>query len=653
MCGIAGFWNFRSGMPADLDTLRACTTPLVHRGPDEDGYWLDGTLALGMRRLQVVDPAGGHQPMANEHGNVRVVFNGEIYNHAELRRELEGAGHRFRTRSDTEAIVHAWEQWGTGCVERFNGMFALAIWDARRQQLFLARDRLGIKPLYVWNGPEGVVFGSELKAVVAAPWVPVTWDLEAVDDYLTYEYVPTPRSIVAGVEKLPAGSWLLFDAGAPPASVRPRPFWTLEAGDGSGPATPDEAGDALRHHLGTSVRRRLMADVPLGAFLSGGIDSSIVVGLMSAETPGQVRTFSLGFHDRSYDERAQARAVAAHFGTTHTEDVVTPDVVTLADRLARFYDEPFADVSAFPTYLLSRQAREQVTVALSGDGGDELFAGYDHYRAHRWARRLRWVSRRWGWRAVDALLERLPPRPSKKGVLNVAKRFAEGVRRSEDLEHARWLVFWDLAERRELYSAATWHQVRDRDPFLHYRQLLDEAAARGFSGLQRQLYADVRGYLADDILVKVDRASMATSLEVRVPFLDHQVVGYAMAIPDRWKLRGRTSKWILKHAFADMLPATTLRREKQGFSMPMKNWLRGPLRPLMDDLLSPERLRDRGWFDPAVVARLVAEHVGGRHNHAHRLWCLMALELSLGNLERASRPPVLLGDARHELDLRR
>lgn len=635
MCGIAGYWNFRSGQPADPETIQSCTRTLRHRGPDEEGYWIDGPLALGMRRLQVIDPAGGHQPMPNEDGQVQVVFNGEIYNHATLRRDLEAAGHRFRTRSDTEAIVHAWEEWGPRCVERFNGMFALAVWDARQRRLFLARDRLGIKPLYVWDGPDGVVFGSELKAVVAAPWVPLEWDLEAVDDFMTYEYVPAPRSIVKGVKKLPAGTSLLFDEAASGAPVRPRRYWALEATDGPAPRLTD-AADAVRHHLEASVRRRLMADVPLGAFLSGGVDSSIIVGLMSRETPGRVRTYSLGFEDLSYNELAYAREVAAHFATTHRDEVVTPDIVSLADRIARFYDEPFADVSAFPTYLLSTLARDEVTVALSGDGGDELFAGYDHYRADRWARRLAWASRTWGWRAADRLLERVPPSPAKKGGVNRAKRFAEGLRRPRDLEHARWFVFWDLVERRSLYSPAGWAAVGDRDPFQYYRALLAEGGEQGFTGLQRQLYADVRGYLADDILAKVDRASMATSLEVRVPFLDHELVEAVMAIPASWKLRRGETKWILKQAFADLLPRTTLRRGKEGFSIPMKNWLRGPLEPLLRDVLAPARIRDRGWFDAAEVARLVEDHVRGRQNHAHRLWCLVALELSLRGLEKAA-----------------
>jgi asparagine synthase (glutamine-hydrolysing) len=641
MCGIAGYWNFRSGRPAEADVLEAMTGTLTHRGPDEDGFFLEGAVGLGNRRLQVVDPAGGHQPMVNEDGTVQVVYNGEIYNHAELREALERSGHRFRTRSDTEVIAHAYEEWGPRCVERFNGMFTFALWEGPRHRLLLARDRLGIKPLYYHLGPEGVTFGSELKAVVAAPWVPLAWDMEAVDDFLTYEFVPAPRSIVVGVAKLPAASWLLIAADRPDAVIAPHRYWNLEAGRHPVPGDPEEAAAGLRGRLGTAVRRRLMADVPLGAFLSGGIDSSIIVGSMSRESAAAPLTFSLGFDDRSYDELHHARVVATHFRTRHREARVTPDVVAMADDLAGFYDEPFADVSAFPTWLISTLARQDVTVALSGDGGDELFAGYDHYRAHRWAHRLRHVARTRGWATVDRLLERVPPTSAKKGIVNRAKRFVEGSRRPEDLEHARWLVFWDVAERRALYSAEAADAVRRRDCFAWYRSLLQEGADRGFTGLQRQLYSDIRGYLADDILVKVDRASMATSLEVRVPFLDHEVVEYAVAIPDRWKLRGGHSKWILKQAFAPMLPPAIVRREKQGFSMPMKNWLRGPLQPIMRDLLAAERVRERGLFETREVDRLAAEHVRGSHNHAHRLWCLMALELSLAGLERRARRGVL------------
>jgi asparagine synthase (glutamine-hydrolysing) len=380
-----------------------------------------------------------------------------------------------------------------------------------------------------------------------------------------------------------------------------------------------------------------MADVPLGAFLSGGIDSSIIVGLMAGEVGPGVRTFSVGFDDRSYDELPWARIVASRFATVHREERVTPDVLAMAGRIASSYDEPFGDVSAFPTSVISSIARRDVTVALSGDGGDELFAGYDHYRADRWAHRIRWLTARRGWRFVDALVAGVPPRPGKKGAVNVLKRFTEGVRHPADLEHARWLVFWDAAERHDLYTADAKLRVAGRDYLGHYRGLLAEGAAQGFTGLERQLYADIRGYLADDILAKVDRASMAVSLEVRVPFLDHEFVEAAMRVPGDRKLRGGTTKWLLRRAFASLLPGEVLRRGKQGFSMPMKQWLGGPLQPLMRDLLSRDRLRSRGLFRPDEVDRLVREHVAGRRNNAHRLWCLMALELSLTSLEAVAR----------------
>ena len=608
---------------------------LRHRGPDDDGLFIDGALALGVRRLSVTDPAGGHQPMPNEDGTVQVLFNGAIYNHLELRRELEALGHAFRTRCDTEAIVHAWEAWGPRCVERFNGMFAIAVWDAMKRQLFLARDRLGIKPLYVWQGADGVVFGSELKAVLRAPWVPCDWDHEAIDDFMTYEYVPTPRSIVRGVQKLLQGSWLLFDDARADGVAEPRRYWMLAGPPSQGSGA--ETAAALRERLATSVRRRLMADVPLGAFLSGGIDSSIIVGLMAQEAGAGVHTFSMGFEDRSYDELRYARAVAERFSTTHREETVTPDIHGLAERLAQAYDEPFGDVSAFPTFLISALARREVTVALSGDGGDELFAGYDHYRAHRWASRIAWATDRWGWRSVDALIAGLPPTSRKKGSVNKLKRFVEGIRLPHDLEHARWLVFWDADQRRSLYTADAHQRVAQRDCFAHYRSLLREGEAQGFTGLDRQLYADIRGYLADDILAKVDRASMAVSLEVRVPFLDHEVVEMAMGIPADRKLRAGTTKWILRRAFASQLPAHVLKRGKEGFSIPMKQWLAQELQPWMRDLLSRDRLEARGLFQPGEVGRLMDEHVRGRQNHAHRLWCLMALELSLASLESSAK----------------
>lgn len=637
MCGITGTWNLRSGRPVDPAALQNMIATLVHRGPDDAGWWVDGAVGLGMRRLAIIDLAGGHQPMQSEDGSVTVVFNGEIYNHPQLREELRGLGHRFRTDSDTEVIVHAWQAWGHQCVVRFNGMFAIAVFDARRGELLLARDRLGIKPLYFAEGPDGVVFGSELKAVLASGQVPCTVDLEAVDDFLTYEYVPAPRTIVRGVQKMRPGHVRLYST-ARPGGCEEHRYWEIRANEQVRSRTAEDAADELREQLRISVRRRLLADVPLGAFLSGGVDSSAIVALMAGEigtgAGGRLRTFSLGFADPSYDERGHARIIAEHFATEHVEREVTVDVVALAEEIGHHFDEPFGDVSAFPTLLLSRLAREHVTVALSGDGGDELFAGYDHYRAHRWAARVQILARTRGWRVVERLLDRVPPASTKKGPANLAKRFVEGMRRPDDLEHARWWVFWDLDQRRALYSDALRESLAGRDCFAFYRERLDEARAQGFTGLQRQLYADVTGYLPDDILTKVDRMSMATSLEARVPFLDHEFVRFAMDLPAEWKLRGSTTKWILKQALRGLVPATTLARKKEGFSMPMKNWLRGPLLPMLDELLAGAR--SRGWFEAGEISRLRDEHVAGTENHAHRLWCLMSLELSLRNLERST-----------------
>jgi asparagine synthase (glutamine-hydrolysing) len=379
-----------------------------------------------------------------------------------------------------------------------------------------------------------------------------------------------------------------------------------------------------------------MADVPLGAFLSGGVDSSVVVASMAASSRQPVRTFSIGFDDPTYDERPYASLVAERFGTLHREERVGPEMVELADKLADMFDEPFADVSAFPTHVVSALARKDVTVVLSGDGGDELFAGYDAYRAHRWAERLRLLSGTPLWTLLDRAIEAVPPSSGKKGPVNKAKRFVEGVRRPADLEHARWWVFADVRARRELYTPALQASLRDRDPFGFYRSRMAAGAQAGFTGLDRQLFADLTGYLPDDILVKVDRMSMAVSLEARVPFLDHELVEFAMTIPGEWKLDGRSAKTILKSAFSASLPAKILKRRKEGFSIPMKNWLRGPLRPLLEEALGPSRVGETGWFRHEVLQRLVREHVDGRANHAHRLWCVISLDLSLRGLRQRS-----------------
>jgi asparagine synthase (glutamine-hydrolysing) len=453
---------------------------------------------------------------------------------------------------------------------------------------------------------------------------------------MTYEYVAGASSLVRGVSRPPAGTWLRWtdDARRP---VETRRYWQIAAAEP--PASPAQAAIELHDRLQASVTARTVADAPVGAFLSGGIDSSIIVALMSAAATRPVRTFSVSFADPSYDESRWARMAAERWATVHHEEPFYTAAAPDAARLAGIFDEPFADVSAFSTLRVSEVARRDVTVALSGDGGDELFAGYEIYRADRWARRVRRLAGTTPWSLIERLVERGPPAPSKKGPANLARRFVEGLRRPEDLEHARWWVFWDLAERRALYTRDALDRLAGRDCFAHYRARLAEARVQGFSGLQRQLYADVTGYLADDILVKLDRTSMAVSLEARVPFLSHRVVEYAFAIPGAWKLHAGQSKRILRRAFRADLPAAIRRRGKQGFSVPLKTWLRGELRPLLRETLEPRRVRERGWFDANVVERLVAEHESGRANHAHRLWCLVALELSLDALHRRAQPP--------------
>ncbi len=623
MCGIAGIVTRDPERPTSPDRLAAMVATLRHRGPDDAGQIALPGAGLGMRRLSIIDVAGGQQPFTNEDGTLHLVGNGEIYNHADLRAELAERGHRFRSASDIEAVLHAYETWGEDCLERIHGMFAVAIWDARAQTLWAARDRAGEKPLYYAETPDGLVLASEIKALLACPDVSREVDPEALDQFLTYEYVPSPRTIFKAIRRLPAAHALTWHAGA----LTITPYW-----DAAAIAPQDwsdrDAADALRETLERAVQRQMMSDVPLGAFLSGGVDSSAVVACMSEpgrRTNPSVNTFSMGFADGSYNELPYARLIAEHFGTHHREGLVEPDIAALFDQLVVHLDEPFADVSLFPTYLVSTIARQHVTVALSGDGGDELFGGYDTYAADRLARRLATLAPDRAIRAIAAVAAHLPPRERKKGLVNKLKRFTAGFAHAPaDIEHYRWMTFVSPAMKRELYTPALRDTLSGTEA---YRPVRD--ALGGFGGddlLNRQLYADLRIYLADDILVKVDRMSMAASLETRAPFLDVAVMELACSMPGHLKVRGAERKFILKRAFADRLPGTVLRRAKEGFSIPMKNWLKQELAPLMHDLLSPERLARRGWIEPRAVADRIAAHNTGRENHAHLLFSLMVLE---------------------------
>jgi asparagine synthase (glutamine-hydrolysing) len=619
MCGIVGIVESDPGRTIEPIELWSMVRALVHRGPDEEGCITLPGVGLGMRRLSIVDVAGGQQPFTNETETVQLVANGEIYNFPAIRQELESYGHRFRSHSDIEVLVHAYEQWGVEFLQRLRGMFALALWDGNSRTLLAARDRAGEKPLYWTLTPRGLLLASEMKALLVRKEVTRELDLEAVDQFLTYEYVIAPRTILKGVHKLPAGHYLLYRDGR----VSVHRYWDAAA---TAPREwkEDEAAEALREALRRATVSQMMSEVPLGAFLSGGIDSSTVVAFMSEASAQPVNSFSIGFDDGSYNELLYAREVAQLFRTNHRERTVTPNLEDLFDKLIVHLDEPFADVSLFPTYLVSQLAREHVTVALSGDGGDELFGGYDAYQAQQIAARFSAFGDALI-PAAAAVAAALPPSEKKKGVVNKFKRFVQGAALApDDLGHYRWMIYLGASGKRRLYSRSLDAALRGSDVYAPVRETL--ARYSWDDTLNRQLYTDLCLYLADDILVKVDRMSMATSLETRAPFLDADVMELAFSMPGSFKIRNGERKWILKRAMRGILPDRILTRRKEGFSIPMKNWLRRELQPLLRALLSSSRISARGLFNSAEVERLMDDHVNGRENHAHTLFPLMVLE---------------------------
>jgi asparagine synthase (glutamine-hydrolysing) len=619
MCGIAGMvYHDRNRPVSPKDLERMCHT-LIHRGPDDEGLFVDRNAGLGMRRLNVIDLVTGHQPISNEDGSIWIVFNGEIYNYPELRKELVAKGHKFSTNTDTETIIHAYEELGADCVRKLNGMFAFAIWDGRDRKLVLARDRLGVKPLYYFLDDRGLVFGSELKAILAYRGIPRTIDLEALDSFLTFEYIPAPLSIFQGIKKLSPGHTLVLQDGK--ASLHR--YWDLQFKRISG--HEEELGQALYELLKDAVRMRLLSDVPLGAFLSGGIDSSTIVCMMSQLMDCPVKTFSIGFDDPSYNELQYARAIAQHFGTDHHELTIRPDIVNLVESLVKYLDEPLADVSIFPTYLVSELARQSVTVVLSGDGGDELFAGYEWYIADRIARSYRRLPSILRSRWLPRVADRLPPSARKKGLINKLKRFIDGAALPDALQHFRWNTFMTAQTKSQLYSDELKRAMGDRDA--HARLVAYLEAFEDADPLWQQQFADIKTYLADDILVKVDRMSMANALEARTPYLDYRVVEFAAGLPSHLKLNGFTTKYLLKQCMASKLPSAILNRRKEGFSIPMKNWLRQELRSWLLEVLSPERINKDGFFNASYVEKLKAEHLQGTANHSHQLWSLMIFEI--------------------------
>jgi asparagine synthase (glutamine-hydrolysing) len=639
MCGIAGIYHERADRAVDPTVLQRMNDAMAHRGPDGDGFHRAEGIGFAHLRLAIIDREGGHQPLFNEDGTVCVTYNGEIYNFQELFEELRDRGHTFRTHCDTEAIVHAWEEWGEDCVKRFRGMFAFAIWDSRQQVMFLGRDRLGIKPLHYAVLADGtVVFGSELKSVLVHPEVDRTVDLQATEDYFALGYVPDPKTIYRSVMKLAPGHTLLVRRGR--GIEAPRPFWDVRFAETYTGSEADAAVE-LVERLREAVRIRLVSEVPLGAFLSGGVDSSAVVALMAQESGRVMDTCSIAFNDPAYDESNYAAQVAQLYNTRHAREVVDADETDLIGRLAGMFDEPFADSSAMPTYRVSELAKRRVTVALSGDGGDELFAGYRRYRWHGYeeqARRLMPAPIR---QPLFGLLGRTYPKLDWAPRVLRAKSTFQAVARDtvEGYFHGVSVIPDEL--RRSLYSERMRRDLGGYSAIEVFRAHADKVEIEDPVALAQ--YIDLKTWLPGDILTKVDRTSMAVALEVRVPMLDHHFIEWGATLPRSFRLRGKEGKAILKKALEPLLPNDILYRQKKGFSVPLASWFRGPLAERVREAVTGSMMADSGLFDRAALTRLVDDHQAGRNDHAAALWSLMMFDSFLRQDGRA--PGARLGYA--------
>jgi asparagine synthase (glutamine-hydrolysing) len=628
MCGITGVFDTRGKAPISRPLLDRMNQALLHRGPDAGGLHLEPGVGLGHRRLSIIDLSTGQQPLYNEDNSVVVVFNGEIYNFQDLVPELQSLGHVFRTRSDTEVIVHAWEAWGEQCVQRFRGMFVFALWDRNRQTLFLARDRLGVKPLYYALLPNGqLVFASELKSLLVHPDLPRDMDPLAVEEYFAYGYIPEPRSIFKDVYKLSPGHRLTVQHGNPmPAPVE---YWDVSF---KSPVsiTEQEAGEELIHRLRESVKIRLLSEVPLGAFLSGGVDSSAVVAMMAGISPEPVVTCSISFGDAAFNESEYAKTVADQYHTQHHVEQVDPDDISLVDRLAMVYDEPYADSSAMPTYRVCELARKTVTVALSGDGGDESFGGYRRYRWHVHEEKLRSALPLGLRRPVFGLLGRLYPKADWAPRMFRAKATFEALARNsvEAYFHGVSIMHDDM--RKCLFSSQLQRELQGYTAV----EVLKRHAARAGTDHPLSLvqYLDLKTYLVGDINTKVDRASMAHGLEVREPLMDHTLVEWVASLAPDLKVHRGEGKYLLKKALEPYLPAAILYRRKMGFAVPLAQWFRGPLRKSVHDAVLGPVLAQTGWFNAPYLRQLVEDHQSGRRDHSAPLWTLMMFESFLRNV---------------------
>lgn len=615
MCGICGILNYNKNIP-DEQLLKSMCSVIEYRGPDDEGLFFDRSIGLGIRRLSIIDVDGGHQPIHNEDSSIWTVLNGEIYNYRELRLSLE-KNHRFYTSSDTEVIVHLYEEFQEEFVLKLNGIFDLALWDSRKKKLLLARDRIGIKPLHYTILEDKLIFGSEIKSILQHPDVKKKVNIEAFHHFLSFEYIPAPETIFSGIKKLMPGHMLICSNN----NISIKKYWDLEFSKSR--LTEKELCEQIIKCLRKSVELEMVSDVPLGAFLSGGIDSSSIVALMSEISDESIKTFSIGFEDQSYNELEYARVIAERFNTVHYEEIVKPDAIKLTSEIIRYFDEPFADVSAFSTYLVSNLAKKHVTVVLSGDGGDELLAGYDWYIASnmdRYYRKLPYVLRN---KVIYPAIQMLPYSSQKKGLSNILKRFVEGSSYPVEGRHVRWQFFLPDSER--LYSDQLFSDLENVNSFELINDLYLNNNAE--NSLTKEQYVDMKMYLPDDILVKVDRMSMANSLEARVPLLNQHFVELAATIPAYSNLHRISTKYIFKKAMTKLLPKEIIHRKKQGFSIPIKNWLQDELSDLMIETLSRNRLEEKGYVKYDYVNKLIKQHLEKKRNNAHQLWSLMVFEM--------------------------
>jgi asparagine synthase (glutamine-hydrolysing) len=623
MCGICGVVGTHDAAPVDPAVLERMNRSMTPRGPDQEGTYVSGPVGLGSRRLSIIDVEGGRQPICNESGTTWIVFNGEIYNYREIRPYLERRGHRFTTNTDTEVILHLYEELGADCVLQLDGIFAFAIWDSQARRLMIARDRMGVKPVYYSQVGDHLVFGSELKVLLEYPGLRRDLDLIALNEYLSLEFVPSPRTILRGISRVEPGFYLLSDA----QGLRHVQYWNISlARSEDRPAVKwRDYAEELRRTLSAAVKRELVSDVPVGVLLSGGLDSSAVAAFAADHHPGQIQTFSVGFDEPSFDESRYARQVSERLGTRHHELILTSRAgADLVPKIPDFLDEPFGDSSLIPTYLLSKFAREHVKVALGGDGSDELFAGYPTLAAHRllgyYERLVPWQART---HVIPRLLRFMPVSFDNISLDFKVRRFLSGRGVPLESRHHRWLGSFIDEEKQELLS--DWVKPVVRDSYAEAYRHARECDASMM--LNRILYDDLKLYLENDILFKVDRASMAASLEVRVPFLNRHVVDFAASLPLELKLHGLTGKYLLKRAMAGRLPAEVVRRSKKGFNMPVAHWLLAELKPMVTDYLSPARIRRAGLFSERAVDRLLSDHLSKARDNRKQLWTLLVFQL--------------------------